>query len=67
MEKFKNGYLVDDLLVISETYVYNSQLFLKKPKLDFGLKNRICSAFGVLFGRYYPVYFAEDFNKSRKQ
>jgi len=62
--KYKHAYLLDDLTLVSESFQYNGTPFIKKPRfLDFNIFDRIWGAWGVLIGRFYPIYFADDFLK----
>lgn len=65
--KFKHAYLIDDITIISESFQYNGLSFIKKPKLNFGFFDRIFGSIGVLFGRFYPIYFADDYLKENKK
>ena len=67
MRKFRNAYLLDDLTLLSDSFQHNFTAYIKKPKnLVFTLKNRFFGALGVLTGRLYPIYFAEDFLKEKE-
>lgn len=66
MRKYRHAYLLDDLTLISESFQHNFTAYIRKPKtLQFKLRNRIFGALGVLTGKFYPVYFAEDFLKDK--
>lgn len=67
MKKFSDAYLLDDLTLISDSFQYNQTPYIKKPNLDFRFWNKIFGAIGVLTGKYYPIYFAEDFFKEQKK